>query len=113
MTDPSAALLVNEQRSTRDQILDEALVCFAHAGYDGTSAERHRRRSRDPATEPYCTHFHSKEALYGEVFERALSDWFARLHDAIDLAGDRVGEGRAGARRRIPVLRRERTISCG
>ena len=28
---------VGEGRSTRDQILDEALACFAHAGYEGTS----------------------------------------------------------------------------
>jgi AcrR family transcriptional regulator len=26
-----------ELRSTREQILDEALACFAHAGYEGTS----------------------------------------------------------------------------
>jgi TetR/AcrR family transcriptional regulator len=73
--------------STRDLILEEAKQCFANQGYEGTSLNDIAAGVgiRRPSLLHY---FDSKEAIYRQILQDALTDWDLGLRVALEAPPD-------------------------
>jgi len=73
--------------TTRDLILEEAKQCFANQGYEGTSLNDIAAGVgiRRPSLLHY---FDSKEAIYRQVLQDALTDWDLGLRQALEAPPD-------------------------
>ena len=73
--------------STRDLILQEARQCFANQGFEGTSLNDIAAGVgiRRPSLLHY---FPSKEAIYRQVMQDALTDWDLRLREGLEAPPD-------------------------